>query len=118
MDMKIFDFEYRRVHFKLSSSVQAPRVAKSHKPIPGYWNNIIAHPVWTDREINTIARTHPPQMWNTRTATDIDIAFWHLKRATPHFIPLLPSSSNTTFAAQLWLGYGGEHVPQSRAEAG
>jgi hypothetical protein len=46
------------VHFKLSSNVHPLGVEKVHKSIPSYWDNPMAHPVWTDQEVNTVARTH------------------------------------------------------------
>ena len=33
-------------------------VEKVHKSIASYWDNPMAHPVWTVQEVNSVARTH------------------------------------------------------------
>ena len=51
-------FQKCRVHFKLSSNVHPLGVEKVQKSIPAYWDNPMAHPVWTDQEVNSVVRTH------------------------------------------------------------
>jgi hypothetical protein len=52
------DSWFCRSHFKLSSNVHPLGVEKSYKSIQNYWDNPMAHPVWTETEVNTVTRTH------------------------------------------------------------
>ena len=49
---------FGRIHFKISSNVHPLGVTKIHSTIPNYWDNPMAHPVWTDEEVHGVKQTH------------------------------------------------------------
>ena len=51
---------YRRVHFKLSTNVHPLGVEKNHKSIPNFWQNPMDHPVWSEKEVTSVKKTHMP----------------------------------------------------------
>jgi hypothetical protein len=68
----------RRVHFKRSTNVHPLGVEKNHKSIQNYWDNPMAHPVWSEKELLSIAKTHvQPSSLTDRTALGaVKVARW------------------------------------------
>ena len=49
-----------RTHFKISANVHPMGVSKVPQNTPNYWDNPMAHPVWTEEEVHGVVKTHVP----------------------------------------------------------
>ncbi len=75
---RTYVFCHCRVHFKLSTNVHPLGVEKNHKSIQNFWDNPMSHPVWSEKELNSIAKTHvQPTSLTDRTALGaVKLARW------------------------------------------